>query len=140
MSLLGDHFAMMLVVETDADAEQLRDALEKELSVAVTIDQLHEYGQRGARDDTHQVTVNTYEDRRGIMHKVSSALADQGINIVEVASSVTQVEGELNCAMCFTVSLPVGVTESQLYETLQGVLDEFEIERTERMITVRPAS
>ena len=137
MSILGGQFAMMLVVATDARSESLEKALNGALRLsAVSVNEVEGYGEHGARENTHEIMVDTVEDRRGVMNVVSVALADLKINIVGLSSAVSRVPPDTTCAMFFAVALPDGVTENDVHETLERALDEAAIPRARRTVRV----
>ena len=96
MTILGGHFAMMLVVSVpdDHDAPSLEQALAEEvapLGLTVAVRPLAEQaGITPATGSRWAVSVHG-ADRPGIVHAVSRLLADHGANIVDLA---TRVVGE----------------------------------------------
>jgi glycine cleavage system transcriptional repressor len=112
MTILRGHFAMMLVVAAPDGLEQgaLEAALagpaaDFELVVAVR-----------AIDDTvpsspegEPWTVSVYgADRPGIVHRVASQLADDGVNIVDLSTRVIGDPDRPVYAMILEVTLPAG--------------------------------
>src|SRR3954449_2272724 len=112
MTILRGHFAMMLVVAVPEGLEQgaLEEALagparDYELVVAVRL-----------IDDSVPVspegdawTVSVYgADRPGIVHRVASLLADEGVNIVDLTTRVIGDEDRPVYAMILEVTVPSG--------------------------------
>lgn len=96
MTILGGHFAMMLVVSVpdDRDAPALEQALAREvapLGLTVAVRPLPEEAETPpAAGSSWAVSVHG-ADRPGIVHAVSRSLADHGANIVDLT---TRVVGE----------------------------------------------
>ena len=88
MSILGGHFAVMLLVRvpdgTDgAEVAKALEAVSSELELeAVTVNEIADGAGAGERA-THVVSVYG-ADRRGIVHAVSSALAELGVNVTDL--------------------------------------------------------
>ncbi len=124
MSILRGHFAMMLVVAApDAvDAGALEGALAGEaerfdLVVAV----------RAIDDDVpvsptgQSYALSVYgADRPGIVHRVAVALADLGVNVVDLATRMIGGSERPVYAMLLDVTLPDGVAA----EVVEARLDE----------------
>ena len=92
MSILRGHFAMMLVVAAPAGLTQ--EALERALAAPASDFELV-VAVRAIDDDVpsspegESWTVSVYgADRPGIVHRVASLLADNGVNIVDLTTRV----------------------------------------------------
>ncbi len=88
MTILGGHFAIVLLVRTDDRAEALRDALADAtggfgLSISVT----EVAGDRAIVEPTHLLSVYG-ADRPGIVAGVTAALAEVGANITDLETTV----------------------------------------------------
>ena len=132
MTILRGHFAMMLIVAApdDVSGEELESALAApaaafDLVVAVRL-----------IDDTVPVspggeawTVAVYgADQPGIVHRVSTALATAGVNVVDLD---TRVIGDANrpvYAMLLDVTLPPGVEVSAVETQLKALAAELGVE------------
>ena len=132
MTILRGHFAMMLVVAApDGLAQQaLESALagpasDFELVVAV----------RAIDDDVPMSptgdawTVSVYgADRPGIVHRVASLLADNGVNIVDLTTRVIGDASRPVYAMILEVTLPAGADASALQERLADLAADLGVE------------
>lgn len=108
MAILGGHFAVMLIVEVPADlgAERLESRLAEaggELGLdAITVNEVAP-GAQSARP-THVVSVYG-ADHPGIVHAVSAALAEQGVNVTDLQTRVTKEAESPLYVMLMEVSL-----------------------------------
>ncbi len=91
MTILGGHFAIVLLVRTAEEPETLRDALVTATATfGLTISVSRADADRRAVQATHLLSVYGV-DRPGIVAGVTRALADAGANVVDLE---TQVLGE----------------------------------------------
>ena len=132
MTILRGHFAMMLVVAAPAGLDQtaLESALagpasEFELVVAV----------RAIDDDVpsspegESWTVSVYgADRPGIVHRVASLLADNGVNIVDLSTRIIGDAERPVYAMILEVTLPVGGDAAALQTRLAELAADLGVE------------
>ena len=118
MTILRGHFAMMLVVAAPDGLEQeaLEGALagpasDFELVVAVrSIDDGVPSSPEG-----ESWTVSVYgADRPGIVHRVASLLADNGVNIVDLTTRIIGDAARPVYAMILEVTLPAEADPSSL--------------------------
>jgi glycine cleavage system transcriptional repressor len=137
MSILRGHFSMMLLLAAadELDAEQLRADLRRtaeELELeALTLNEV-EFDEARRPYPTHLITVYG-ADHPGILHAVSSALADLGVNIVDLT---TRLAGEGDDAI-YVASFEVLVPDEATSDVLEARLRETaEQERVE--VSVRP--
>jgi glycine cleavage system transcriptional repressor len=123
MTILGGQFAIMLLVSTDRPAEELRDALvaaTEDLGLVVTVAPVGPGAQ--SRPPTHLLSVYG-SDRPGIVHEVTSVLAEAGVNVTDLTTRVLDGERPVY-AMMLEISLPDGVVEDEVTEAvLAGVHD-----------------
>ena len=130
MSILRGHFAMMLVVAMpeDADAaivrEELAEAGNRLELEAVGFSPLADVDPAAEPEPSHVVTVYGV-DHPGIVHAVTSALAQRGVDITDLT---TRVLSEGIYALMMEVSVPPG-TEIEL----EAVAQEQGVD-----VTVRP--
>ena len=125
MSILRGHFAMMLVVAVPDDVDAA--VLEDELSAAVATLELV-VTVRAIDDDIPAAapgtpwTVSVYgADRPGIVHRVTSVLASDGVNIEDLT---TRVIGEAHrpvYAMFLDVRVPDSLDESKFQADLDRI-------------------
>jgi glycine cleavage system transcriptional repressor len=88
MTRLGGHFAMVLVVEVAEDAGALEAALAaaaEPLGLVVTVRAIAEVDDTEDEGMPYFVSVHG-ADRPGIVHRVTTVLADHGANIVDLAT------------------------------------------------------
>jgi glycine cleavage system transcriptional repressor len=132
MTILRGHFAMMLVVDAPAglDAEHLEQALAGpagayDLVVAVrAIDD-----DRPASPDGDAWNVAVYgADRPGIVHRVTSLLASEGANIVDLSTRVIGPADRPVYAMLLDVTLAPGGAGEELRNKLDRLASELGVE------------
>lgn len=134
MTILRGHFAMMLVVDAPDgyDARGLEEALagsatryELVLSVRPMTDDVP------LSPEGDRWTVSVYgADRPGIVHRVTTALADQGINIVDLSTRVIGDKARPVYAMLLDVTVPDGINGAEVHEALRALGRELGIECT----------
>ena len=121
MSILHGHFAVMLIVSVPAEVtrEELADRLEEvraELDLeGLAVSELDDLAPGSA--PTHVLTVYG-ADHPGIVHAVSSTLAEHGVNITDLRTKRTDAE-EPVYVMVMEIAVP-GEAQ-QLEATLQKV-------------------
>ena len=106
MTILGGHFAIVLLVASPVDAEQLRASLapvgdELGLTISVSDAEAERYG----AEATHLLSVYG-ADKPGILAGVTRALAAEGANITDLETRVLDPDAEPVYAM--VVELVVG--------------------------------
>jgi glycine cleavage system transcriptional repressor len=88
MTILGGHFAIVLIVASPDSPEELREALAPvadELGLTVSVSRAD--GQRGGVEPTHLLSVYG-ADAPGILAGVTRALAEAGANITDLETRV----------------------------------------------------
>ena len=131
MTILGGHFAIVLLVATEEDEDTLGSALAEathELGLTVSISRAD--GQRKPVDATHLLSVYG-TDRPGIVAGVTETLAELGANITDLE---TQVIGSGDDAVYAMVIELVAAEEEQLAARLRAVCDELGVDHTLRTI------
>jgi glycine cleavage system transcriptional repressor len=104
MTVLGGHFAIMLLVSTDADPRELESVLAAatdDLGLTVTVREV------GAGTPTAPPThvLSVYgSDRPGIVHAVARRLAERGVNVTDLTTRVLEGERPVY-AMMMEISL-----------------------------------
>jgi glycine cleavage system transcriptional repressor len=131
MTILRGQFAMMLVVDAPADvgADTLEAALAgpaAELDLLVAVRPLPAVDEDGIGPGPgpggDRWTVSVYgDDRPGIVHGVTSLLAEQGVNIVDLSTRVIGSADQPVYAMVLEVELPAGVDPNSLGDRLSEV-------------------
>lgn len=110
MTRLGGHFAMVLVVEVpgDEDAGALESALAEEtspLGLTVTVRAIADLADAGDDGEPWAVTVHG-GDRPGIVHRVTSLLAEHGANIVDLATRRITTDAGAGYVVLLEVLIP----------------------------------
>jgi glycine cleavage system transcriptional repressor len=124
MAILRGHFVVMLVLAApdDADADALRAELER-AGTAIPLEtvSLTEVPALAAAspEPTHAITVYG-ADHPGIVHGVTGALAERGVNVVGLS---TRVAGDLY-VMLLEVTLPQGLDAGAVGDALAAVAAE----------------
>jgi glycine cleavage system transcriptional repressor len=132
MTILRGHFAMMLVVDAPAgyDAPGLEEALAGRASrfdLVVSVRPMDD--EVPSSPDGDRWTVSVYgADRPGIVHRVTSALADRGINIVDLSTRVIGDASRPVYAMLLDVTMPAGVDGGAVQDALRALGHELGIE------------
>ena len=112
MAILRGHFAVMLIVklpdkaepaDLDAGLQQVRRDLELE---AIAVNRVDDLGVAGARP-SHVITVYG-ADHPGIVHGVSAALAERGVNITGLE---TRLAGAADSAL-YVMIIEVAIREA----------------------------
>jgi glycine cleavage system transcriptional repressor len=140
MAILGGHFTMMLIVSTPADADV--EALQHELDEArgrlglgaLTLEEVADEHGFTRPEASHVVTVYG-ADHPGIVHSVASALADMGVNVVDVATHLVEEEGAPSIyAMMMEVDLPEGLQAERLEADLREVAERERLDLSVRAV------
>ena len=136
MSILRGHFAMMLVVAVpeDADAAVLRQELSEagrslELE-AVALSPLEEVDPATEPEPSHIVTVYGV-DHPGIVHAVTAALAERGVDITDLTTRVVGEDAEPIYALMMEVAVPAG---EDVHAVLEAVAADQNVDATVRPI------
>lgn len=120
MTILGGHFAMLLLVESDGDVDVLRSVLDPvadrfELQYDVQPALRHAFSD----EDRDDYVVAAYgPDKPGLVSTLSRVLADAGANITDFGS---RLGADQTFAMWFNVSLADGTDTDALGVQLGGV-------------------
>jgi glycine cleavage system transcriptional repressor len=137
MTILRGHFAMTLIVAApqEVDTGQLRAGLERvraQLSLdAVSLSEVTEAGDAEPRA-SHIISVYGV-DHPGIVHAVSSALAERGWTITDLTTRLVGDEGASALyAMMIEVALPDDVPIAALDDAMKDVAARQGVEITSR--------
>jgi glycine cleavage system transcriptional repressor len=137
---LRGHFTMVLVLAAPngLDVPALQSDLanaRRELDLeALSLGELEETGTPAEAAPSHIVTVYG-ADHPGIVHGVSAALAERGVNITDLYTRLTGDGGEEAplYTLMMEIELPGGLTIEEVEGVLRGVADEQRLE-----LSVRP--
>jgi glycine cleavage system transcriptional repressor len=134
MTILRGHFTMMLVVAAPegAEAGPLRSELEEAAGAlgleAISINPVPEADLDAEPDASHIVTVYGV-DHPGIVHAVTSAMAERGVDITDLNTRlIGEAEEKPLYALMMEVALPSGVAPAELERDLQAVSVEQGVE------------
>jgi glycine cleavage system transcriptional repressor len=131
MAILGGHFAVMLIVELPADVT--RERLEERLGQsrerlgldALTVNAIGHL-ERAGGGATHVVSVYG-ADHPGIVHAVTSTLAERGVNITDLQTRVAGAPESPFYVMLIEVALGTASAE-QVVAALARAGDEAGVE------------
>ncbi|MTV27393.1 ACT domain-containing protein [Nitriliruptoraceae bacterium ZYF776] len=131
MTILGGHFAIVLIVASDDAPDELRDALLAATEhLALTVSVSRADGSRGAIEPTHLLSVYG-ADQPGILAGVSAALAEVGANVTDLETRVIGAEDEPVYAMVVEVVCDDG---GALADAVAAVCEELGVDHTLRTI------
>ena len=136
MSILRGHFSMMLVVAVpgEADAAVLREELAdagRSLELeAVALSPLEDVDPASEPEPSHVVTVYGV-DHPGIVHAVTAALAERGVDITDLTTRVVGEDAEPIYALMMEVAVPAG---EDVHAVLEAVAADQNVDATVRPI------
>lgn len=132
MSILRGHFAMMLVVAAPDGLEQ--QALERALAgpasdfeLVVAVRAIDDGVPTSLTGDAWTVSVYG-ADRPGIVHRVASLLADNGVNIVDLTTRVIGDAARPVYAMILEVTLPAAADAAAVRARLGDLAADLGVE------------
>lgn len=143
MSILRGHFAMTLIVaapdELDADALRATlDGVRAELSLdAISLNEVTDLAEEADPAPSHMISVYG-ADHPGIVHAVSSALAERGWTITDLATRLVGDEPQRLYAMMIEVALPEGAPTADLERAMESVSEAQGVEITTRPLDQDP--
>lgn len=120
MAILGGHFAMMLIVATDADPASLETGLAtatRDLDLIVTVRHVEDAAAEHAAGEPYVISVYG-ADHPGIVYRVSAALAERRVNITDLATRVLDGEPPVY-VMILEATLPSGLDAGVLETDLK---------------------
>jgi glycine cleavage system transcriptional repressor len=133
MAILGGHFAVMLIVEVpeevgqDSVAGRLTEAGERLGLDALTVHPVSPVSGAAARP-THLVSVYG-ADHPGIVHSLTSALAERGVNVTDLQTRVAGVPESPFYVMLIEVALGESPAE-EVAEALSRAGESAQVEVT----------
>jgi glycine cleavage system transcriptional repressor len=133
MTILGGHFAIVLLVSSPVVAEELRASLAPVADrLGLTVSVSGAAGQSTGAEATHLLSVYG-ADKPGILAGVTRALADEGANITDLETRVLSAGSDPVYAM--VVELVVGAGgEGALAAALDEVCETLGVDHTLRTI------
>ena len=131
MRILGGHFAIVLLVATQDDPEELREALaDATSSFGLTISVSRAEAAAVEAAPTHLVSVYG-ADHPGIVAGVTGAVAEIGANVTDLETQVIGNAAEPVYAMVIELA---ATDEDRLRSRLASVCDELGVDHTVRPI------
>jgi glycine cleavage system regulatory protein len=146
MAILRGHFAMMLILTspTDVYPQQVEIALaevatefcltiiarplDDELQTSSEIANVHGSGPNVNQLQDSEWTINVYgTDKIGIVHGVTSCLAQMGINIISLRTQLSSATSKPIYAMVIQIRAPHSLGESTLRQALDQVSMELDV-------------
>lgn len=122
MCRLGGEFAGILRIELPAEKKApLLDALQKISGLTVTV---HTGQTKVSAENARLTTMEIIgQDRPGIVHEISTALARAGVNVEEFSSEVTSgaMSGEMMFKASARLQLPEGCNVAALKSELEKI-------------------
>jgi glycine cleavage system transcriptional repressor len=132
MTILRGHFAMMLVVDAPAgvDADALEQALASPAAaydLVVAVRAIDDDRPPSPAGDAWNVAVYG-ADRPGIVHRVTSLLAAEGANVVDLSTRMIGPPERPVYAMLLDVTLPPGGSAADVGRRLDALAAELGVE------------
>lgn len=137
MTILRGHFAMTLVIAAPdgADPAALRSDLEREAAgLGLDAVAIEEIGEDSSHVEPSHIVSVYGVDHPGIVHAVSTALADQGWGITDLDTRVLGDDSDPLYMMVLEVALPGGAGDDDLAGALRQVGDEQGVEISSRRL------
>lgn len=131
MTILGGHFAIVLIVASEDQPDDLRDALlaaTRELGLTISVSRAD--GPHGRVEPTHLLTVYG-ADHPGILAGVARAIADVGANVTDLETRVLSPDDEPVYAMVVEILCDDAAALTQALDT---VCVELDVDHTLRTI------
>jgi len=131
MTVLSTHFAM--VMEVEGPDGLAPEALEAELArsegcAELSVD-VRPAGRNASPAEGEHYVVSVYgSDHPGIVHRISTVLADNGVNITDVNTRVIGDDDEPVYAMMLEVVLPKNLDSTELDGALRATAAEVGVE------------
>jgi glycine cleavage system transcriptional repressor len=140
MTLLRGEFAVLLIarraqgLSTEALAAELR-ALEERTDLQITLKELSEQESAPQAATGRPYVVHVYgADREGILYRITSLLAGQGINITDVNTRVLTTSSPPVWVMMVEIELPADQEEASLQAALAAAARELGVDVSLRAV------
>ena len=133
MSILRGHFTMMLIVSLSDDSEREAlaadlDAVAADLGLEALALSTIEPRSDITPEATHVVSVYGV-DHPGIVHRAAAAIAEHGVNIVDLETRLVEERGEPSIyALLMEVTLPADVDMAALDAALEALASSESVE------------
>jgi glycine cleavage system transcriptional repressor len=140
MAILGGHFTIMLIVSTPPEADvgaltrDLEDARTQLGLGALTLEEVADEHGLTRPEPSHIVTVYG-ADHPGIVHSVAAAIAEMGVNVIDVATHLVEEENEQPLyVMMMEVDLPQDAAPDRLDAELRAVAERQQLDVSVRAV------
>jgi glycine cleavage system transcriptional repressor len=132
MTILRGHFAMMLIVAAPVDVavEELESALAvpaAAFDLVVSVRAIDDADLHPAAGESWNVAVYG-ADRPGIVHRVATALASSGANVVDLTTRVIGDADRPVYAMVLDITVPPGGNAADLQRELRLLAEDLGVE------------
>ncbi|HVF20757.1 MAG TPA: ACT domain-containing protein [Mycobacteriales bacterium] len=131
MTILRGHFAMTMVVDSPLPADDLAEALRPVadgLGLLVDVREIEPVAAQGGDGAAYVVSVHG-ADHPGIVHAISSVLAEHGVNIDDLTTHLLGDDEPLY-VMTLDVTLAAGADPAVVTEALQRKAAELSVTAT----------
>jgi glycine cleavage system transcriptional repressor len=121
MTILGGHFAIVLIVASDDSPQELRSAIEAataDLGLAVSVSRVEQ--SRSTAEPTHLLSVYG-ADRPGIVAGVTRSLAELGANITDLETQVIGRDEPVYAMVVEVVADDEAALDARLAEVCTGL-------------------
>lgn len=126
MTILGGQFAIMMLVEAGRSADDLEDAIKAataDLDLAVHVREVTD--PHATAPPTSVLTVYG-ADKPGLIHGVTSALAEAGVNVTDLQSRILEGDTEIY-AMVYEITVPEDVDAEELTDLIRAAVPGCEV-------------
>lgn len=133
MTILGGHFAIVMLVESDDDPDELQEALHVATEdVGLTVHVTLATGGRASADPTHLLSVYG-PDRTGILAGVTAALARADANITDLETRLLGADGD-DPVYAMVIELVAPDAHEAVAEAVAAACEELGVDHTLRAI------
>lgn len=126
MTVLGGHFAIMLLVDTESEPEALETAITEATGDMGLVVSVRRVGEADAPPPPTHVLSVYGSDRPGIVHAVTTVLAVRHVNVTDLATHVLEGDRPVY-AMVLEVSLPVDLDQDDLVAAVRAEVAQVEV-------------
>lgn len=134
MTILGGHFAIVLLVASEDEPSALQAALaEATATLGLTVSVTAAGEGRDGEEPTHLLSVYG-SDRPGILAGVTRAVADVGANITDLETRLLSADDRPVYAMVVELALPADVASDQLEAAIENACGDLSVDHMLRTI------
>jgi glycine cleavage system regulatory protein len=130
---LGGQFAgIVQVVTREESLAQLRGQLDELAGIGLTVSVIHSEDQAPESERSGEVVVLDVvgQDRPGIVAAISETLANEGVNVIELATDCRNapMSGERLFHTTATVSVPASIDSDELRQRIEEIAGDLMVE------------